>query len=188
MFQRVAAFHVAFGHLVGQTPQLPDTDLRALRRRLIAEELDEYHRASEVQDRIEIADALADLLYVLAGTAVAYGIAPNGEFESPYEGIPAPVANVIADVLAADFEVYGLAEDQNDLEKIGSAIMMMMMDIFAIAWHLHIPINAVFAEVHRSNLSKMLPDGSVLRRADGKILKAPQWSPPDLKSILDRTD
>lgn len=44
--------------------------------------------------------------------------------------------------------------------------------------------DAAFSEVHRSNMSKLLPDGSVLRRADGKVLKGPNYSPADIESVL----
>lgn len=39
---------------------------------------------------------------------------------------------------------------------------------------------AAWNEVHRSNMSKMGPDGKVMRRPDGKILKGPHFSPPNL--------
>ncbi len=39
------------------------------------------------------------------------------------------------------------------------------------------------AEVHRSNMSKLL-DGKPVMREDGKILKGPGFSPPDLESVL----
>lgn len=44
-------------------------------------------------------------------------------------------------------------------------------------------LDAAFAEVHRSNLSKLMPDGTVLRREDGKVLKGPNFSPPDLRKL-----
>jgi predicted HAD superfamily Cof-like phosphohydrolase len=37
-----------------------------------------------------------------------------------------------------------------------------------------------FEEVHRSNMSKLDDAGLPIRRADGKILKGPNYSPPDL--------
>ncbi len=45
--------------------------------------------------------------------------------------------------------------------------------------------NAAVAEVHRSNLSKLGEDGKpVYRVIDGKVLKGPNYSPPDLKKVL----
>lgn len=49
----------------------------------------------------------------------------------------------------------------------------------AEAWG--IDINRVFAEIHRSNMTK---EGGG-RRADGKILKGPNYSPPDLSFVLE---
>ena len=43
-----------------------------------------------------------------------------------------------------------------------------------------LPSNALFAEVHRSNMSKF--DGPV--RGDGKRLKGPSYSPPDIAKVL----
>jgi len=43
---------------------------------------------------------------------------------------------------------------------------------------------AAMNEVHRSNMSKLDVDGSVIRREDGKILKGPNFSEPNLARIL----
>lgn len=41
-----------------------------------------------------------------------------------------------------------------------------------------------FEEVHRSNMSKIDKDGKVKRREDGKIIKGPDYFPPNLKQFL----
>jgi|TARA_B110000914_G_C15439316_1_gene435312 predicted HAD superfamily Cof-like phosphohydrolase len=40
-----------------------------------------------------------------------------------------------------------------------------------------------FAEVHRSNMAKLV-DGKVIRREDGKVLKPQDWQPPNLAQFL----
>lgn len=70
----VQQFHETFDILVHDRPRVPDETTRALRVRLIAEELDELRDAFEQEDLIETADALADILYVVYGTAVSCGI------------------------------------------------------------------------------------------------------------------
>lgn len=40
-------------------------------------------------------------------------------------------------------------------------------------------------EVHRSNMSKIGEDGRPVHRDDGKILKGPNYSPPNLRPMLD---
>ena len=44
---------------------------------------------------------------------------------------------------------------------------------------------AAFAEVHRSNMSKLDVDGKPIKRTDGKILKSLLYTPPNLKPILE---
>jgi predicted HAD superfamily Cof-like phosphohydrolase len=46
--------------------------------------------------------------------------------------------------------------------------------------------HAVIAEVHRSNMTKLGPDGRVARRADGKVLKGDHYRAPDVSEILRR--
>lgn len=115
-------FSEKFDTYRSRIPNVTDVpaDVWELRQKLIDEEYQELKDAVEAEDIIEIADACADLLYVVYGTALAFGI----------------------------------------------------------------PITKVFEEVHRSNMSKVLPDGTVGRRADGKILKSPTYSPPNLEPIL----
>ena len=45
--------------------------------------------------------------------------------------------------------------------------------------------DSAFKEVHRSNLSKLDENGKPIFREDGKLLKGPNFSKPDLKSILE---
>ena len=42
------------------------------------------------------------------------------------------------------------------------------------------------AEVHRSNMSKLGADGKPILRQDGKFLKGPNYSPPNLKPIVEK--
>lgn len=43
-----------------------------------------------------------------------------------------------------------------------------------------------FKEVHRSNMSKLGEDGKPVYRADGKVLKGPNYSPADIQSIIEK--
>lgn len=54
----------------------------------------------------------------------------------------------------------------------------------AIEFGLHDKLPELFAEVHRSNMSKLDENGNPVRRDDGKILKSKLFSPPNLKEIL----
>lgn len=41
-------------------------------------------------------------------------------------------------------------------------------------------------EIHRANMTKLLPDGTALLRLDGKVLKGPNYEPPQLEPVLRR--
>ena len=41
--------------------------------------------------------------------------------------------------------------------------------------------------VHRSNMSKLGKDGKPLRRSDGKVLKGPNYQPPNLLDLVINT-
>ena len=61
-----------------------------------------------------------------------------------------------------------------------------VLDGLYLTLGLHELKDAAFAEVHRANMSKLMPDGTVKRREDGKVLKGPNFSPPDLRPIIDQ--
>lgn len=115
-------FHAAFDLPAHSLPQRSlDPDLVELRIRLLTEEVCEFVEAARAGDLIAVADALADITYVVYGTAVTYGI----------------------------------------------------------------DLDAAIREVHRSNMSKLGPDGAPLKRADGKVLKPASYRAPDLGAVLD---
>ncbi|MER6441843.1 MazG nucleotide pyrophosphohydrolase domain-containing protein [Streptomyces sp. NPDC001185] len=47
-----------------------------------------------------------------------------------------------------------------------------------------IDLDEVIAEIHRSNMTKLGPDGRVARRADGKVLKGEHYRMPDVTAVL----
>lgn len=72
--EQVALFHEKYGYACPDAPELLSIDAMMLRYKLIMEELGEYVDANTAGDLVEVADGLADLAYVVLGTAVAHGI------------------------------------------------------------------------------------------------------------------
>ena len=79
-YDDVKAFHVLFNLPVGDKPAFTDHDDQLLRVRLIDEEFAELRLAHISQDLVEVADACADIIYVVCGMAVSYGIPLNEVF------------------------------------------------------------------------------------------------------------
>lgn len=118
----VRDFHQAFGHPIKSNMAfgLADEKTNALRLSLIEEELRELKQAMDQNDIVEVADALGDLVYVIYGAALVWGI----------------------------------------------------------------DLSAVVSEIHRSNMTKLGADHKPVYREDGKILKGPNYRPPDIAGLL----
>lgn len=86
-------------------------------------------------------------------------------------------------LLEEEFNEYLHGESKDDLENIAKELADIVYIVCGTAISYGIPLDRVFDEVHRSNLSKLV-DGKPIRRDDGKILKPEGWTPPDIKKIL----
>lgn len=73
-YDMVHEFHRVYDCCISNKPELPNREERALRIRLLQEEYNEYIQGEKNNDIVEIADALADMLYIINGTCVSYGI------------------------------------------------------------------------------------------------------------------
>lgn len=71
---QVAEFHRTFKHPILDKPQIPSKHRCDLRVSLISEELKELQEAIDDNNIVEVADALADIQYVLAGAILEFGL------------------------------------------------------------------------------------------------------------------
>jgi predicted HAD superfamily Cof-like phosphohydrolase len=69
-------------------------------------------------------------------------------------------------------------------EALAKELADVLYVVYGTADLLDIPLEAVFAEVHRSNMSKIGLNGEVIRREDGKILKPDSYRPADITGAL----
>jgi len=80
-FNKVKIFMETFGQEVKIKPSFSTVKINSLRYDLIKEELDELKVAMKNNDLLEVADALADILYVTYGAGHAFGIDLDKCFE-----------------------------------------------------------------------------------------------------------
>ncbi len=73
-----------------------------------------------------------------------------------------------------DEDVVNLAKELSDLLYV----------VYGMADEYGIPIDACFRAVHESNMTKLGSDGKPVYREDGKVIKGPNYRPPDLNFIL----
>lgn len=72
------------------------------------------------------------------------------------------------------------AEFQTTYVRIARELADVVYIAYGTALSIGIDLDAVLAEIHRSNMSKLDDDGQPVRRADGKILKGPNFFEPNV--------
>ena len=88
-----------------------------------------------------------------------------------------------ADMIEEELIEYYIATDLiEEADAIGDMLYLVFGAVIDAG--LEDKIEAIFDEIHKSNLSK-LEDGKVIRRADGKVLKGKNYFKPNIKAILD---
>ena len=89
------------------------------------------------------------------------------------------------DILQEEVNELAKAMSEDNMVEIADGIVDCIYILFgtAVEYGFHQKLEAMFNEVHRSNMSKLGKDGKPIYREDGKVLKGPGYSPPDLGSI-----
>lgn len=70
-------------------------------------------------------------------------------------------------------------------EEVAKELADLLYVVYGTAEELNIPLQEVFEAVHKSNMSKANPDGTVSRNEFGKVLKPDTYVKPDLSFIND---
>lgn len=95
-----------------------------------------------------------------------YGQAARAEIESSYRR-----------AAAAD-------DGARDTVETADALADLIYVIYGMALETGIDLASVLAEVQRSNMSKLGADGKPVYREDGKVLKGPDYFPPNVEAVL----
>lgn len=80
-------------------------------------------------------------------------------------------------------ELRMACQDRN-LIAVADALADSTYVLYGAAIAFGIDLDAVIREVHRSNMSKLDRDGTPVFRADGKVMKGPDYSPPNVARVL----
>lgn len=105
---------------------------------------------------------------------------------TPTTNLPAETVALRVSLIQEELNEYRYAAEAHDLRAVADALSDLMYVVLGtyISHGLQDIAEALFAEVHRSNMSKLDDNGRVIYREDGKVLKSDRWSPPDLERIL----
>lgn len=81
---------------------------------------------------------------------------------------------------------YLEAAQNNDLVEVADALgdMLYILCGTILEHGMQYKIEEVFNEIQRSNMSKLGADGKPIYREDGKVMKGPNYSKPNIEAIL----
>ena len=69
---------------------------------------------------------------------------------------------------------------ENELKELADLVYVCFQYAENMEWDLEEALH----RVHKSNMSKLGLDGKPIRRVDGKVLKGPNYQPPNLTDLI----
>lgn len=124
----------------------------------------EFHRAFGHQVGGEVDEDLLGLRWKLIAE----------EYAELREEMAAAVADVLQTGTVKKKTKERLLKEMADLQYVLSGLAVV----------LDIPLGVAFNRVHKSNMSKLGENGHPVIREDGKILKGPNYAPPDMEDLV----
>jgi predicted HAD superfamily Cof-like phosphohydrolase len=147
--KKVKKFHKTFNQPILEYPQIPSKERCNLRVSLLEEELGEFKEAIEGGDMVEVLDSLTDLMYVLNGAIIEFGLSD------------------IFDRSFKEVQRSNMSKACNDLDEVNQT-MKFYGDRDGVESY------------SVSSGDKYI----VYRKDDHKVLKSVNYSPADLKKML----
>lgn len=101
---------------------------------------------------------------------------------------PPKEAQLALQILASEISEYAQAAAAGDVVEVADAVVdMVYASLYISHTYGFAPVlEELWDEVQRTQLNKILPDGTVVKDASGKIAKPEGWTKPDLESIVKR--
>jgi predicted HAD superfamily Cof-like phosphohydrolase len=88
-------------------------------------------------------------------------------------------------LLVEEVAEFARAARAGDIVGIADGLADIVYVAYGAAVTYGIDLDAVLAEVHRANMSKLDGSGRPVLRHDGKVVKSDRYRPPDVAGVLD---
>lgn len=207
-FYQVGEFHQVFGHPLETEPQVnlcnQNPKLANFRYSLIEEEIKEFEEGYQKSDYLECVDALCDTLYVIYGACHVFGMLGIDDIkpvelndktnvvdlENPKEWFNKNAEMVNAQITLLNTLLAELKSgiDTNDFSKIYNVLRTMTNELYQIGSTFNVFMDKAFAEVHRSNMTKVCTKEEDAKETVKWYLENEKRyeSPAYRKSVLDK--
>ena len=87
-------------------------------------------------------------------------------------------------LIEEEFQELKDAIKDNDIVEVADALTDILVVTYGAGVAFGIDLDKCFEEVHRSNMSKLSQEGKPIYNEFGKVMKGPNYSPPDLKKFI----
>ena len=87
-------------------------------------------------------------------------------------------------LIKEELDELSLAIKEKDIIEVADALTDLLYVVYGAGHAFGIDLDKCFAEVQRSNMSKLNIDGKPIYNENGKVMKGPNYSKPNLKQFL----
>lgn len=109
----------------------------------------------------------------------AFGVHSQDSVMNP----PENVRELRKSLMSEETREVNEAIDKGDLKEVAKELADLLYVTYGtiLAYGLQDHMKNVFKRVHKSNMSKLGPDGRPMYRADGKVVKGPDYQPAEIE-------
>ena len=139
----------------------------------------------KLEKKVKLYDELVDVYYVVLGTYISLGVEPDLDTEDVFSEISntTTLLNLWKDSMLC------LLHNQEVEHKPLTYLDSLLMKLENMKAELSIDdeiLDLFFNEKHRSNMTKVREDGSVLKNDKGKVIKPETYEPPNYIPIIEQ--
>ena len=87
-------------------------------------------------------------------------------------------------LIKEELEELKVAIKDRNIIEVADALTDLLYVVYGAGHSWGIDLDKCFAEVQRSNMSKLNTDGKPIYNENGKVMKGPNYSKPNLKQFL----
>lgn len=147
--------------------------------------LTQMHALSLNLERCDARRAELERTSVLAAAMREFHTAFNlPQRDTPSADVEPRLADLRHTLLCDEVRELGGAAFLKDLVGVAQELADVVYVAYGTALTYGIDLDAVLAEVHRANMSKLQADGTPRMRKDGKVLKSDLYETPDIARVL----
>ena len=88
------------------------------------------------------------------------------------------------DLINEELNELSVAIKDKDIIEVADALTDLLYVVYGAGHSWGIDLDKCFAEVQRSNMSKLGEDGKPIYNEKGKVMKGPNYTKPNLKQFL----